>query len=266
MGNEKYILIVDDEQDIVSVLELRLKSAGYAVMAASNGKVALQKIKEQLPDLIITDVLMPEMDGFVFYKELKKNKLTADIPVVILTARGKMEDTFESVGADAFLAKPFDAKNLMEKVERLIVQKEAAHTLSQGKKVLVAGTDPEVLDMMSKQLTKIGCHVDIVTTGAQVISKTVMFLPAVIVMEAQMDGVSALEIVQVVRKLPQAEKIPLLLYSFYRITDLGTEDVRQKALTVDSAVRECLESGATEYFGRFNENTFLKSIGKYLLA
>lgn len=263
MENAKYILIVDDEQDIVAVLELRLKSAGYEVITANNGKEALQRIKERLPNLIITDVLMPEMDGFVFYKELKKDKLTADIPVIILTARGKMEDAFDSVGVDDFLVKPFDAKYLTEKVERLITQSDAVHSLSQGKKVLVAGTDAEVLEMMSRQLSKMGCHVDLVSTGAQVISKTVMFLPAVIVMEVQMDGVSAAEVVQVVRKLPQAEKIPILLYSYYRITDLGTEDVRQKALTVDSAVRECMDFGATEYFGRFNENTFLKAVSKY---
>jgi DNA-binding response OmpR family regulator len=204
------------------------------------------------------------MDGFALYKELKRNKLTADIPVLILTARGQMEGTFEAVGADDFLPKPFDAQTLIDKVETLLTRVRQAAQMAHGKKVLIAGTDNEVLDNMGKQLRKIGCHVDVVTTGPQVISKTVMFLPMILIIEAQMDGMSAEEVLKVIRKLPQAERIPILVYSFYRLSDLGSEDVRQKALSVDSAVRGCLDSGATEYFGRFNESTFLQVLGKYL--
>jgi len=261
---KKRILVVDDEPDIVTVLELRLKSAGYDVGVAYNGRQGLEKIRETLPDLIISDVLMPDMDGFAFYKELKKSKVTADIPIIILTARGKMEDAFEAVGVDEFLAKPFDSKILMEKVANLLARSEVAQTVEPGKKILIAGTDNDIVDNMSRQLQKAGCYVDVVSTGPQVISKVVMFLPVVLVMEVQMDGMSAAEVIKVLRKLPQAEKIPLLVYSFYRVDELGSEDIRQKALSVDSAVRDCLEAGATEYLGRFNENNFIRVMSKYL--
>jgi len=98
----KKILVVEDEDTLRKMLVLELESAGYEVHQAGDGEAALLLIKETLPDLIISDVLMPNMDGFTFYKELKKNKITSDIPVLILTARGKMEDSFRVVGADDF--------------------------------------------------------------------------------------------------------------------------------------------------------------------
>lgn len=64
--------------------------------------------------------------------------------------------------------------------------------------------------------------------------------------------------------MSQGEKIPILGYSYYRLSDLGSEDARQRALSVDSAVENCNEIGMPEYLGRFNENTFMKVVGKYL--
>ncbi len=122
MENKNRILVVDDEPDLLGVLVQRLQANGYAVGVASNGQEALASLKETLPDLIILDVLMPVMDGFTFYKELKKNKATSAIPVLVLTARNKMEDTFSAVGVDAFVAKPYDAQTLLAKVEELLAK------------------------------------------------------------------------------------------------------------------------------------------------
>ncbi len=99
------LLIVEDETGVADMLKITLQQAGYKVLTAANGKEGLEKAFTNQPDLIITDVLMPVMDGFVFLKELKKNKLTATLPVIVLTARGQMEDTFDVYGADAFLEK-----------------------------------------------------------------------------------------------------------------------------------------------------------------
>lgn len=267
---KKRILIVEDEDPLRKMLALELEAAGHQVDQAENGEVALGYIKKVLPDLIITDVLMPIMDGFAFYKELKKSIVTSTIPVLVLTARGKMEDSFRVMGVDDFISKPFEPDLLYSKINDLLNRSKPASDLPQnqnmpkGKRVLVSGSDNETIENMVVQLKKANCHTDLVTTGAQIISKVVMFLPEVLIIEVLMEDIEASEVIRIIRQMPQGEKIPILGYSYYRLSDLGSEDARQRALSVDSAVENCNEIGMTEYLGRFNENTFMKVVAKYL--
>ena len=116
----KRILIVDDEPDVIQILSVRLKAAGYEIQTAVNGEDALQKIAQKHPDLVILDAVMPKMDGFAVYKQLRTQKETAHIPVIVLTARGKMEDTFQILGVNEFMMKPFDLNKLLAAIERLL--------------------------------------------------------------------------------------------------------------------------------------------------
>jgi len=250
----------------MAIIRLRLENAGYTVLTAVNGQEGLAQVKKEIPDLVITDVMMPVMDGFAFYKALKQDNALSVIPVLVLTSRSKMEDSFRVLGADEFIAKPFDHQELIDRVAHLLhrdtPQVEAAETM---KKVLVAGNEDEVVNNMVVQLKKRGCETDHVTTGAEVISRTVIFAPELIVLDIDMYGMPAPEIVKVVKQMPNFDRIPILVYSYYRVSDLGSEDVRQKALSVDTNQKACMGQGATSYIGRFNEATFLKSIEKYLL-
>ena len=114
------ILIVEDETKFLELLKIRLEDNGYEVISANNGVEALEMVKTHKPHLIILDVLMPVMDGFKFYKELKKVPANLKIPVLIMTARGQMEDTFKEIGADEFLTKPVSAEVLLEKISKLL--------------------------------------------------------------------------------------------------------------------------------------------------
>ena len=118
MGNK--ILLVDDDGTTIKLLEARLTANAYQVITANNGHDGLRKAVSEQPDIIISDVVMPEMDGFAFYKELKKNESSKNIPVVILSSRGKMEDTFRVFEVDAFLTKPIDMQELLDVVKRKI--------------------------------------------------------------------------------------------------------------------------------------------------
>ena len=99
------ILLVDDEPDFLSVIRMRLSKSGYDVVCAHHGKDALDKLKLKRPDVIISDVMMPVMDGVDLYQEIKKNPETKNIPVIIITVKDKLEKSFSAVGADAFIAK-----------------------------------------------------------------------------------------------------------------------------------------------------------------
>lgn len=114
------VLVVEDENIMAKLLENALTQNGYKVFVVSNGQEGLRAAKENKPDLIISDVMMPIMDGFAFYRELKANEVTADIPVLILTDKSQMEDSFGALGADDFIPKPFEPESLLLKVSRLL--------------------------------------------------------------------------------------------------------------------------------------------------
>jgi len=258
----KKILLVDDEPDVLKLIKTRLESVGYHVVTSTNGQDALSCVFRECPDLIISDVLMPIMDGFTLYKKLKQSSATADIPVLILTARGHMEDSFRVMGADDFLAKPFEPQDLLAKVDSLFLC--SAIKQESNKKVLIAGSDKIVVENMAFQLKKIGCLPEMAKDGPEIITKIVQFSPDVLVMEIPMFGLVADEVIKILRQMNQFGNRPILIYHFFRIEDLGSSDVRQKALAIDDANAACLQAGATENIGRFNEFSFLDVMAKYL--
>ncbi len=116
----KRILVVDDDKTTLVMMSEILLKKEYEVDVAINGVVALQKIKAQKPDLVITDVLMPEMDGFQLFKELKRNKETAQLLVLVQTGRKMMEDSFAAMGIKDFVSKPCKAEDLCAKIESML--------------------------------------------------------------------------------------------------------------------------------------------------
>lgn len=135
MSEKKKIVVADDEPFILSALQDTL-SEDYAVYTASNGKEAIKTVEKVQPDLVILDVMMPEMDGLEACKQLKKNKETSSIPIIILTAKGQITDIekgFKS-GADAYVVKPFSPARLIEKVEEIFEKVEMRKKIIEEKK------------------------------------------------------------------------------------------------------------------------------------
>ncbi|MBV9864873.1 MAG: response regulator [Abitibacteriaceae bacterium] len=116
------ILVVDDERDIVRLEQTGLRSEGYEVVTASTGREALEKVFFEKPDLILLDVMLPEIDGFEVLKKLRENPETATIPVIMLTARSEEADVAKGWkgGADLYITKPFELDELMETVQRIL--------------------------------------------------------------------------------------------------------------------------------------------------
>ena len=117
----KKILAVDDEKHIVRLVQINLQKEGYEVITASNGREALEKVAAEKPDLVVMDVMMPEMDGFEALKKLKEDDATAEIPVIMLTAKAQDADVFRGwqSGADLYLTKPFNPLELITFVKRI---------------------------------------------------------------------------------------------------------------------------------------------------
>ncbi|MBI5588711.1 MAG: response regulator transcription factor [Deltaproteobacteria bacterium] len=138
------ILVVDDEEDILKLLEYNLGRAGFEVIRADDGPDAIEIAKRELPDLIILDIMLPNMDGTEALKVLKKDRATDNIPVIMLTAKGEEIDRVIGLelGADDYIIKPFSTKELMLRVNVLLKKK-----LLEGEtKIIKAGPltiDPE---------------------------------------------------------------------------------------------------------------------------
>ena len=116
------VLVVDDEPDAVELVSVNLKAAGLDVVAAADGEEALRKAREIIPDAIILDLMLPEVDGLEVCKILRRDAVTATIPIIMLTARAAEVDRVLGLelGADDYLTKPFSPRELVLRVKRLL--------------------------------------------------------------------------------------------------------------------------------------------------
>lgn len=126
MSDKKRILAVDDESDVLLIIKTALISEGYAVTTASNGPDALALAQEQRPDLIVLDMMMPEMSGFEVLQELRSREETHSVPVIMLTGvsdKSKIRQAIDS-GIDYYIVKPFEFHDLISKVRVAISDAE----------------------------------------------------------------------------------------------------------------------------------------------
>ncbi len=116
------ILVVDDEEDIRELVELNLVREGYTVLKCETGEQALELADSKAPDLIVLDLMLPGIDGMAVCARLKRNSRTAQIPIVMLTAKGEEADIVAGLelGADDYVAKPFSGKVLVARIRRLL--------------------------------------------------------------------------------------------------------------------------------------------------
>jgi len=120
------ILIVEDEESLLKLESILLSAKGYIVTGVMDGRSALKEIIADKPDLVLLDIMLPGMDGYELCKLIKDNPETADIPVVILTARKSSQDydRGREVRADAFITKPFKSALVVETIEGLLNRKQ----------------------------------------------------------------------------------------------------------------------------------------------
>jgi DNA-binding response OmpR family regulator len=118
------LLVVDDDAFIARLLEIECMAAGYDVRTAGSGDRALELAQERCPDLILADVMMPNMDGFELTRRLRMDERTAAAKVILLTARGLSADRLEAiaVGADDYVIKPFDTPELLARIGEVLAR------------------------------------------------------------------------------------------------------------------------------------------------
>jgi two-component system, OmpR family, alkaline phosphatase synthesis response regulator PhoP len=134
MAESARILVVDDEPDVASLLTLMLKSHGYTVITAGDGQEALEKARNEDPDLILLDVMLPRLDGYKVARMLKFDEHYSHIPIIMLTAKVQERDkqTGMEMGANDYMTKPFDTALLLDKVKEMLDKKKEEEASTDG--------------------------------------------------------------------------------------------------------------------------------------
>jgi GAF domain-containing protein/CheY-like chemotaxis protein len=196
------ILVVDDEASIRELLNQNLHEAGYQVRIASNGREALEQVRREHPDLIILDVMMPEMNGFDVAAVLKNDPATMDIPILILSIVQDRERGFR-LGIDRYLTKPIDTDALFREVGSLLQQGES------HRKVMVVDEDASTVKTLAEVLQARGYHV-VEANGPELVKKAVSEKPDIIILNSMLSGKQ--ELVKTLRFEKGLEDVLFLVY------------------------------------------------------
>ncbi len=201
-GRNATILVVDDEDSIRSLLHQELSDAGYLIEEAKDGKMALECIRKNRPDLIILDVMMPEINGFDVAAILKNDPQTMDIPIIILSIVQDKARGFR-IGVDRYLTKPIDTVKLFEEVGNLLEQGKSK------KKVMVVDEDSSAVRSLTEVLKTKG-YIVVESDGKTLVEKAISTQPDIIILNSVISDKS--QVVQSLRFEKGLENVLFLIY------------------------------------------------------
>jgi len=202
IGKASTILIVDDDDSIRSLLQQELGDAGYSIEEARNGKEALAAVRKQRPDLIILDIMMPEMNGFDVAAVLKNDPQTMDIPIIVLSIVQDKTRGFR-IGVDRYLTKPIDTGLLFSEIGSLLEQGKSK------KKVMVVDQDIATVNTLTEVLKTKGYSV-MEANEKELLEKAIANQPDIIIINSVLSGKQ--DIVQTIRFEKGLENVLFLVY------------------------------------------------------
>ena len=242
IGRRPKILVVEDNRDLALLLRRQLESEGYEVLLAGTGEDALWLAKESHPQLIILDIMLPDMNGFAVLELLKRNPVTSAIPVVIVSVLTDTEKGY-ALGAVDYLVKPFAEEQLLGVVRQAMASSGQAGP----NKLLVADDDPEVLAALQAALSLHGYEVSTVLNGQEVLNQVHEFQPDVILLDTKMPGMDGYEVIRRLKSEEATSPIPVIVLTSSPVDKerdrgrvLGKDIIRylSKPLSIELLIRE----------------------------
>jgi DNA-binding response OmpR family regulator len=256
------ILFVEDDPDFSEASKTILEQAGYEVIHVSNGKAGLERAKKGKPDLILLDVILPDIDGFSICRELKEDPNYSSIPIIVLTAIGATEASYaEHIAkehkADCYLAKPVDSKKMLEAINDLLAKTRPAPKEERKKaKILLIDDDADFLEATKQILIAHQYDVVIAKDGDEGIAKAKHENPDLILLDVIMPGKDGFTVCYELRKVAQTRPIPIVM-----LTAVG-QQFSKPEYGVDIAIDHL----ADDYIDKpVDTPTLLRKIEKHLL-
>ena len=254
MSEQKTILVVDDEADLVAMMKSILEGKGFRVLTACNGEEGLKQLEQTSPHLIVLDMNMPKVSGIDFYQQIY-NPYTgkAKFPVLVLTARANLQVLFRDLNVDGFMTKPFEIDRFLDEVG-LILEKRygergsfARKANAGPKKVLIVEDDPAVFDKFVIGFINAGYSVTAAKTGSVAFDRVVADQPDLILIKLGLLDLPGDILATKLKHMPKTMDIPLILYT-------------QKDGRLDSAVTNqlCRKIGIKELVETNDPHVLLK--------
>jgi DNA-binding response OmpR family regulator len=255
------ILFVDDDPDFSAACKTIIEQAGYEVILAGDGKTGLDMAKKEGPDLIILDVILPDINGFSVCRELKDDPKYSALPIVLLTSIGAKPDSYakdiaKDHKADGYLAKPVDSKKILETINDLLTKTKVVPKEKAAKpKILLVDDDADFLEA-TKQIL-LASQYDVITAkdGDEGIAKAKHENPDLIILDVIMPGKDGFTVCYELREIAPTRPIPIIM-----LTAVG-QQLSKPEYGVDIAIDHL----ADDYIEKPVETSaLLKKIEKHL--
>ena len=238
-NNKKKILIIEDERLLLDMYESYFRKADYEVFATSNGRPGLEIARKEKPDIIITDILMPEMDGYEVIEAIRKDSETKRIPILVFSNLGQKEEIRKGLelGADDYVIKTdLTPSDLIKKVERMFDQLKKPFKKIK-KRVLIMEDEKEIAQLYQAKLDKEGFEVEIAHNGAWGLRLASVGDFDVILMDMVMPALNGNEALKKLKNDRRTANVPVLVFS---------------NSAQDSEIAQALKLGAEDYFIKSN--------------
>jgi len=253
MPTRQKILIIEDEKTLLEAIAKKLEVENYQVVTALDGQEGLEKIKEEKPDLILLDILMPKVDGFEVLEELNNNPDLAKTPVIIISNSGQPVEIERamSLGVKDYLVKAeFDPQEVIVKVQSVLGKTENQKDAKAGEKegaknILIIEDDQLLRSLCSKKLLLEGFSVDTAIDSQQGLEKIIKSRPDLILLDLVLPGMNGFDILKIIKANPDKKvaDIPVIVLSnlgqesdIQKGKDLGATDYLIKATTTTDEI------------------------------
>jgi two-component system phosphate regulon response regulator PhoB len=189
MTKREKIVVIEDEADILEVLQYNLKREGYTVIASRDGEEGLDSVRRENPDLVLLDLMLPGLDGLEVCKRLQADPVTANVPVIMVTAKGEETDVVSGlqIGADDYVTKPFSPKELLARVKAVLRRGPVREQRAVGDRIVrdglviditkhIATVDGEAITLTATEMRLLhflGAHPGRVFTRDQLLSRAI---------------------------------------------------------------------------------------------
>ena len=256
----KKILFASNEQDLLLSVQERLTKNGFEVYQAQNGQQAYDSAFRHNPDLIVSDAVLPVMSGFELCKTLRESAYTKHIPVIILSGKNNMEDSFLFLGIKDFIPKPVDLEKLEARIkDRLSRPMHAQRTkvLFHCVKELTMRCARALFEQTPQWLP------EYVNSGKDLLVKAREFFPDLIVADLFMDDIPIDEVITWLKQIPELSHSEILTYYSPVSGAADSLSMQAKMIEVQYLKRVTAEAGAREYLGPFNEANFMGLLKEY---
>jgi len=252
--SKEKILIVEDEAATRTLLVAQLGKAGYQVFQAEDGVAGYQLAKTIKPDLIISDILMPQMDGNELMKKLRESEFGKNVLFIVLSARTQMQDYFEMMKADDFISKPFDGDDLLMRVDRVLEKlrkerqaEEEQKALDKKKRILILDNENQEYEKFKKILIDNKYEVDVSRSLDECLETAITFRPNLVALRFLIDRINGDKMIKTLKEISSIRNVPYVVYS-RKIR--GWEE------------KKILAAGGTCFIGEVTEDKLLEAVNK----